>query len=119
MQCADPDGPLEIENPQHHEQTIQNSSPQTTDDDVHQAEEESRWWGSEIQNLLDSQEFVEQFPLCDEYVVSQSPDRDGDMNPCKKSKKRSLLSDYAKLGPEWLKRDLEECRKMTFDPANI
>ncbi|KAF8033122.1 hypothetical protein BT93_D1884 [Corymbia citriodora subsp. variegata] len=119
MQCADLDGPLEIENPQHHEPTIENSAPQMTVDDDHQAEEDSKWWDSESQNLLDSQQLVEGLSLCDEFLQSQSPNRDGDMNHHVESKKRPLLSDYAKLGPEDLKKDLEECHNLALDPANI
>ncbi|KAJ7954057.1 NAC domain-containing protein 8 [Quillaja saponaria] len=32
-------------------------------------------------------------------------------NPC--------LSDYVQLGPEDLKKDLEECQNLVLDPANI
>ncbi|KAI6676997.1 hypothetical protein NL676_037793 [Syzygium grande] len=119
MQCADPDGQLEIENPQHHEQTLQNSAPQMTVENDHQAEEDAKWWDSESQNLLDSQQLVEGMSLCDEFLQSQSPTRDGDMNHHVESKKRPLLSDYAKLGPDDLKKDLEECHNLAIDPANI
>ncbi|KAK3421727.1 hypothetical protein EUGRSUZ_G02349 [Eucalyptus grandis] len=115
-QCADLDGPLEIENPQHREQTI--SAPEMMVDGDQQAEEESKWWDSESQNLLDSQQLVEGLSLCDEFLQSQSPNRD-DINHHVESKKRILLSDYAKLGPEDLKKDLEECHNLALDPANI
>lgn len=119
MQCADPDGQLEIENPQHLEQTLQNSAQQMTVENDHQAEEDAKWWDSESQNLLDSQQLVEGMSLCDEFLQSQSPNRDGDMNHHVESKKGPLLSDYAKLGPDDLKKDLEECHNLAIDPANI
>nr|AOC59209.1 NAC transcription factor 25 [Haloxylon ammodendron] len=74
--------------------------------------EEVNW----SQDLLNSQQLVEGISLCDDLLQSQSPNRD-DVNDV--MKKRSAFSDYARLGPEHLKKDLEECSDLVLDPANI
>lgn len=79
-------------------------------------EEESKWWDSESQYLLDSQQLVEGLSLCDEFLQSQSPQRDVENQ---ESKGKPSLGDYARLGPENLKKDLEECQELAFDPANL
>ena len=91
-------------------------------------EEESKWWDSESQYLLDSQQLVEGLSLCDEFLQSQSPQRDAEN---RESKGKPSLGDYAQLGPEnlkkdleecqglALKKDLEECQGLAFDPANL
>ncbi|KAL7001239.1 hypothetical protein U1Q18_002391, partial [Sarracenia purpurea var. burkii] len=80
-------------------------------------EEDPKWWDSESQYLLDSQQLVEGLSLCDELLQSQSPNRDriesGELN------RKPRLSDYAHLGSENLKKDLEECQDLVLDPANI
>ncbi|GAB2297067.1 hypothetical protein Dimus_031169 [Dionaea muscipula] len=76
-----------------------------------------KWWDSETQ-FLDSQQLVEGLSLCDDLLHSQSPNRDGTENDGAMSGK-PRLSDYALLGPEHLKKDLEECQNMVCDPANI
>ncbi|KAK9276887.1 hypothetical protein L1049_006424 [Liquidambar formosana] len=96
----------------------ENHADQTVDNNDNQTEEDPKWWDSESQYLLDSQQLVEGLSLCDELLRSQSPNRDGNGNdgelvgkPC--------LSDYAQLGAEDLKKDLEECQNLVLDPANI
>ncbi|KAK2635868.1 hypothetical protein Ddye_030660 [Dipteronia dyeriana] len=91
---------------------------QMVDNDENHAEEDPKWWDSESQYLLDSQQLVEGLSLCDEFLQSQSPNRDGNVNDGA-SERQPRLSDYAQLGPEDLKKDLEECQNLVFDPANI
>ncbi|RDX69496.1 Supressor of Gamma Response 1, partial [Mucuna pruriens] len=79
------------------------------------AEEDSKWWDSESQNLLSSQQLVEALFLCDDLLQSQSPNRDGE----NEYKKRPSLSVYAHLGPEHLKKDIEECQNLVLDTANV
>ncbi|PSR88244.1 NAC domain-containing protein, partial [Actinidia chinensis var. chinensis] len=87
------------------------------DNNDNQMGEDSKWWDSESQYLLNSQQLVEGLSLCDELLQSQSPNRDGAENGESKGKPR--LSDYAHLGPEFLKKDLEECQDLVLDPANL
>ncbi|KAK1423167.1 hypothetical protein QVD17_18462 [Tagetes erecta] len=77
---------------------------------------EVKWWDSESQYLLDSQQLVEGLSLCDEFLQSQSPQRDVE-NEEPNGKPR--LADYAQLGPESLKKDLEACQNLVLDPANL
>ncbi|XP_027153682.1 SUPPRESSOR OF GAMMA RESPONSE 1 isoform X1 [Coffea eugenioides] len=86
-----------------------------TDND---AGEKREWWDSESQYLLDSQQLVEALSLCDEFLRSQSPNRDGDKNE-QELKPKPRLADYAHLGPEHLKKDLEECQDLVLDPVNL
>ncbi|KAL2542675.1 NAC domain-containing protein 8 [Abeliophyllum distichum] len=83
-----------------------------------EAAQDSKWWENESQYLLDSQQLVEGLSLCDEFLQSQSPNRDvkenGEEQNCK-----ARLSDYARLGPDELKKDLEEYQDLVLDPANI
>lgn len=74
-------------------------------------------WDSESQYLLNSQQLVEALSLCDDLLQSQSPSRGDSSKDI--PKKRSILSEYARLGPEDLKKDLEECQNLVLDPANI
>ncbi|EYU22628.1 hypothetical protein MIMGU_mgv1a0074221mg, partial [Erythranthe guttata] len=63
---------------------------------------------------------VEGLSLCDELLQSQSPNRDetDESGKVKGLNCKTRLSDYARLGPEDLKRDLEECQNMAVsDPA--
>ncbi|XP_062159633.1 SUPPRESSOR OF GAMMA RESPONSE 1 [Alnus glutinosa] len=94
-----------------------NADEVTDNNDVH-AEEDPKWWDSESQNLLDSQQLVEGLSLCDDLLQSQSPNRNGNGNDGA-GMGRPSLSDYAQLGAEHLKRDLEECQNLVLDPANI
>ncbi|XP_047176867.1 SUPPRESSOR OF GAMMA RESPONSE 1 [Vigna umbellata] len=81
------------------------------------AEEGSKWWDSQSQNMLDSQQLVEALSLCDDLLYSQSPSRDGKHED---HKSQPGLSVYAQLGPECLKKDIEECQNLVVhDPANI
>lgn len=81
------------------------------------AGEESKWWDSESQNLLDSQQLVEGLSLCDDLLRSQSPGRNETEN--EEFNGKPCLSDYSRLGPECLKKDLEACQELVLDPANI
>lgn len=95
----------------------ENNIDQGVDHDDNQAGEENKWWESESQYILDSQQLVEALSLCDDLLQSQSPKRVGDANVGEK--KTSILSEYARLGPEDLKKDLEECQNLVLDPAKL
>ncbi|XP_052187392.1 SUPPRESSOR OF GAMMA RESPONSE 1 isoform X2 [Diospyros lotus] len=95
----------------------ENYADPVADNNDNQIGEDQKWWDSESQNLLDSQQLVEGLSLCDELLQSQSPSRDANENG--ELKVKACLSDYAQLGPEHLKKDLEECQDLVFDPANI
>lgn len=97
--------------------TCENHTDQVIDNDENQAGEDNKWWDSESQYLISSQQLVEGLSLCDDLLQSQSPNRDGNLDDA--MKKRSVLSEYARLGPEDLKKDLEECQNLDLDPANI
>lgn len=84
-------------------------------DNGSQAGDDSKWWDSESQNILDTQQLAEALTLCEEFLNSQS---DGNANDGT-SKGKPGLSDYAQLGSEHLKKDLEECQMLVHDPANI
>lgn len=87
-------------------------------DNEDRTDEEPKWWDSESQYLLDSQQLVEGLSLCDEFLQSQSPNREENINEGG-LKGKLCLSDYAQLGAEDLKKDLEECQNLVLDPANI
>lgn len=106
------------ENSSYDNQLTENHANQMVDNNDNHVEEDHKWWDSESQNLLDSQQLVEGLSLCDELLQSQSPDRDGNGNDGT-LKGKPCLSDYAQLGPDDLKKDLEECQNLVFDPANI
>ncbi|XP_024019400.1 SUPPRESSOR OF GAMMA RESPONSE 1 isoform X1 [Morus notabilis] len=95
-------------------------APNNNENNVNCNQEDPKWWDSESQNLLDSQQLVDGLSLCDDLLQSQSPNRDGiaheNGQPLKSKPK---LADYAQLGPEDLKKDLEECQNLVLDPANI
>nr|AFN55269.1 NAC domain-containing protein [Tamarix hispida] len=76
-----------------------------------QAGDDTKWWDSESQYLIDSQQLVEALSLCDDLLQSQSPNRDGLENGAVKKKKPSL-SDYAQLGAEQFKKDLQDCQSL-------
>ncbi|XP_058775450.1 SUPPRESSOR OF GAMMA RESPONSE 1 isoform X2 [Vicia villosa] len=78
-------------------------------------DEGQKWWDSESQNLLDSQQLVEALHLCDDLFHSQSPARDG---KDEEQKNQTGLSVYAELGPEHLKKDIEDCQNLVLDPPN-
>ncbi|XP_010551308.1 PREDICTED: NAC domain-containing protein 8 isoform X2 [Tarenaya hassleriana] len=90
-------------------------------EDADHAEEDPKWWDSGSQNILNSQQLVEALSLCDDLLQSQSPKRgentDDEGNQGTKIKPR--LSDYARLGTDDFKRDLEECQNIDLDPSNI
>lgn len=68
---------------------------------------DTRWWESESQYLLDSQQLAENIAICEEFLQSQSSCAD---ETAKKS--THCLSDYAHIGAEALKKDLEECQTL-------
>ncbi|XP_050225458.1 SUPPRESSOR OF GAMMA RESPONSE 1 isoform X2 [Mercurialis annua] len=107
-ECDNPDfdDQLEVENPN-----------DMMDNNDNYGEDGQKWWDSESQNLLNSQQLVEGLSLCDELLQSQSPDRYGNGN--ERANRIPRLADYAQLGPEDLKKDLEECQNLVLDPANI
>ncbi|KAG8639070.1 hypothetical protein MANES_14G097400v8 [Manihot esculenta] len=96
---------------------MENLSKETVDNSDNDIEEVPNCWDSELQGLLDSQQLVEGLSLCDELLQSQSPNRYGNGN--ERANEKPCLSDYAQLGPEHLKKDLEECQNLVLDPANI
>ncbi|XP_028768664.1 SUPPRESSOR OF GAMMA RESPONSE 1 [Neltuma alba] len=94
----------------------QNSNEGTDNNEDVDVIEEPKWWDSESQHLLNSQQLVEALSLCEDLFHSQSPNRD---DKSEEHKDRPSLSVYAQLGPEHLKKDLEECQNLAIDPANI
>ncbi|KAM7271515.1 hypothetical protein ACFE04_030729 [Oxalis oulophora] len=91
-----------------------NDGNEMVDNNDDHAEEEPKWWESESQNLLNSQQLVEGLAMCADLLQSQSPNREGNEN-----EKKSCLADYTELGAEHLKKDLEECQKLDRDLSNI
>nr|AFN55266.1 NAC domain protein [Tamarix hispida] len=99
------------------------------DPDNDEAGEDTNWWDSQSQYLINSQQLVEGLSLCDDLLQSQSPNGDGNENAAVNNKKPGL-SDYVRLGTEHFKNDLrecqnldksdsQECQNLEFDPANI
>ncbi|XP_026663472.2 SUPPRESSOR OF GAMMA RESPONSE 1 isoform X1 [Phoenix dactylifera] len=84
------------------------------DQDNHPTED-TKWWEGESQFLLDSQQLAEGIAICDEFLQSQSS-CGGD----EAKKSRPCLSDYAHMGVEDLKKDLEACQNLSNnDHTNI
>lgn len=82
------------------------------------ADDGQKWWDSESQNLLDSQQLVEALSLCDDFFHSQSPKRDEKHGG--EHMNQPSLSVYAQLGSEHLKKDIEDCQNLILDPpANV
>ncbi|KAK7279569.1 hypothetical protein RJT34_24622 [Clitoria ternatea] len=79
------------------------------------AGEDSTWWDSDSQNLFGSQQLVEVLSLCDDLLQSLPPNRDGE----NELEEQPSLSVYAHLGPEHLKKDIEECQNLVLDTANV
>ncbi|XP_078444838.1 NAC (No Apical Meristem) domain transcriptional regulator superfamily protein [Wolffia australiana] len=69
--------------------------------------EDAKWWDGESQFLLDSQQLAEGMALCDEFLQSQTSCEGREGRPGKVP-----LADYAKIGVENLKHDIEECQKI-------
>ncbi|GAA0143468.1 hypothetical protein LIER_35750 [Lithospermum erythrorhizon] len=110
---------------------LENSSPtlissedhddQAGDKNDYEAGEDSKWWDSESQHLLSSQQLVEALSLCDELLASQSPKKesmDTDINQ-QEMKSKPKLSDYVHLGTNQFKEDLEKCQSIVSDPPNL
>lgn len=106
------------EQTENQDQIIENQIDETGTKVETEAGDDPKWWDSESQYLLDSQQLVEGLSLCDDLLASQSPNRDGNEND-KVQNCKPKLADYARLGPEDLKKDLEECQQFVLDPANI
>lgn len=88
-------------------------------DDENQAEEEPTWFDNESQFILNSQQLVEALSLCDDFLQVGSQDREENTNCGSLKNKQPFFADYAELGTEDFKRDLEECQKIVLDPSNI
>ena len=114
---------IECENTSHNDQPREENQVEEVNNNENNFNgnpEESKWWDSESQNLLDSQQLVEGLSLCDDLLQSQSPNRDGDAHENGQPQNdKPKLADYAQLGPDHLKKDLEECQNLVYDPANI
>ena len=101
--CIENEVEPEYQKPDYDDQPkAENHTGEVMDDNDVQAEEDPKWWDSESQNILDSQQLVEALCLCDDIFQSQSPNRDGNRNDGA-GKGKLRLSDYAQLGPEDLK----------------
>ncbi|KAL1198419.1 SUPPRESSOR OF GAMMA RESPONSE 1 [Cardamine amara subsp. amara] len=87
--------------------------------DENQAEEDPTWLDSGSQFVLDSQQLVEALSLCDDLLLMGSQDREENTNNGGSKNKQPCFADYAHLGTEDFKRDLEECQKIVLDPSNI
>lgn len=120
-------GHLEDEVPTEREQIGCQNIPKAEDcvDEVldhndNHVEEEAKWWDNESQFLLDSQQLVEGLSICDEFLQSQSPNREGhEIGHDGQLTSKPRLADYADLGADDLKKDLEDCQDLVLDPANI
>ncbi|XP_061976248.1 SUPPRESSOR OF GAMMA RESPONSE 1-like isoform X4 [Populus nigra] len=117
IECLEEEVNLLHENPSYVDQLeTENNVNHMVGDNDNCAGEERKWWDSESQQLLDSQQLVEGLSLCAEFLQSQSPDRGGHGT---EANGKTGLSDYALLGPEYLKKDLVECQNLELDQANI
>ncbi|XP_044487851.1 SUPPRESSOR OF GAMMA RESPONSE 1-like isoform X2 [Mangifera indica] len=94
-----------------------NANQIVDNNDNNLSEGEHKLTESELQ-LLDSQQLAEGLSLCVDLLHSQSSTRDENENDGRSTGK-PCLSDYAQLGPEILKKDLEECQNLVLDLANI
>ncbi|CAN6549395.1 unnamed protein product [Malus baccata var. baccata] len=119
VDCAEDDVRPESEKPDDYDQhKVENQADEVFNNTENIAQEDPKWWDSESQNLLDSQQLVEGLSLCDDLLQSQSPTRGGHENG-EQAHIKPRLADYAKLGPEDLKKDLEACQNLVLDPLNL
>ncbi|GFP96629.1 NAC domain-containing protein 8, partial [Phtheirospermum japonicum] len=102
-----------------HPSNMESDGNQTGDKNDDVADDDNKWWENESQFMLNSQQLMEGISICDEFLQSQSPNRDGNVNCQEPNSSKPLLSDYTRLGAEDLKRDLEACQHLPSDPANI
>ncbi|XP_010477912.1 PREDICTED: NAC domain-containing protein 8 [Camelina sativa] len=101
-------------------ETIDDKEEQEKDrDDENEAEEQPTWFDSGSQFILNSQQLVEALSLCDDILLVGSQDREENTNSGSLKDKQPCFADYAHLGTEDFKRDLEECQKIVLDPSNI
>lgn len=87
-------------------------------DDENEAEENHNWGDSESL-VLNSQQLVDALSLCDDLLQVSQEDRGGSINNGGSKNKQPCFADYARLGTEDFKRDLEDCQKLVLDPSNI
>ncbi|CAH9115885.1 unnamed protein product [Cuscuta epithymum] len=83
-----------------------------------EVQNENEVWDSEAY-ILDTQQLAEGFSLVDEFLQSQSPNRDGGENGCNEQKGTPGLSDYRHLDKETFKKDLEQCQELILDDGHI
>lgn len=119
MDCVEDEVHPEYEKSGYHDQhSVENPNDEAINSNVNNTQEDPKWWDSESQYLLDSQQLVEGLSLCDDLLQSQSPTRGVHENG-EPAQVKPRLADYAKLGAEDLKKDLEECQNIVLDPANM
>ncbi|KFK44551.1 hypothetical protein AALP_AA1G271400 [Arabis alpina] len=86
--------------------------------DENQGEEDPNWLDSGgSQFILDSQQLVEALSLCDDLLQVGSQENTNNGGGLRN--KQPCFADYAHLGTEDFKRDLEDCQKIVLDPSNI
>ncbi|CAA7017248.1 unnamed protein product [Microthlaspi erraticum] len=83
-----------------------------------EAEEDHNWVDSGSEFVLNSQQLVEALSLCDD-LLQVSQDREGNVSNGGSRNKQPCFADYAHLGTEDFKRDLEDCQRLVLDPSNI
>ncbi|XP_074309430.1 SUPPRESSOR OF GAMMA RESPONSE 1 [Silene latifolia] len=66
--------------------------------------------------MVNSQQLIAGLQLCADFLQSQSPERDDNVDVV--VKKKSVLSEYAHLGSDVLKKDLEDCVNLDVGPSN-
>lgn len=116
MNCLDEIQPYCEEQAKDDLSMVETERNEGTDNNENNADDGQKWWDSESQNLLDSQQLVDALSLCDDLLRSQSPTRDG---KDEEQKNQPSLSIYAQLGPEHLKKDIEDCQNLVLEPSNV
>ncbi|CAN8313260.1 unnamed protein product [Cochlearia groenlandica] len=103
------------------EKEVENDQEEKEKEDENQAaEEDMNWLDSGSQFILDSQQLVEALSLCDDLLQVGSQDRDENTNNVAlRNNKQPSFADYACLGTEDFKRDLEDCQKIAVGPSNV
>ncbi|KAH9615825.1 hypothetical protein KSS87_022466 [Heliosperma pusillum] len=87
-----------------------NPADQALDHDNNEIESEENIY------MVNSQQLIAGLQLCADFLQSQSPERDDNVDAV--VKKKSVLSEYAHLGSEVLKKDLEDCVNLDLGPSN-
>ncbi|KAK1264171.1 NAC domain-containing protein 8 [Acorus gramineus] len=106
-ECKEPSPEVMINHEIEREENVVQPECEKLDNPDNHCMEESKWWEGESQYLLDSQQLVEGLSLCDELLQSQPMHGVEEMG-----KSVPRLSDYARMGAEVLKKDLEECQNL-------